>query len=260
MTNQYDYYEDFENYTVDQSAWQGTASAVGIANDNSNYLKYTSNGNTIGAYTNINPISCEGKAVRIEADLKFAPKGTAGNSQFTIGDTAPTFSGGNIGWGIIQGSEGHIIAFEYNTGSTFKVNGTTINSNLIDSWLHMTADVDFESKKVNITLTNNSGVSEEYKNLGFYSSNAITEIGSIYMRAAKSNGTVSVDNLKIAITGDGVPAEPEIKSVLNYKSVYAFGDSIVYGHNTPNEAFMNLIANKYSMNLSLIHISEPTRP
>ena len=28
----------------------------------------------------------------------------------------------------------------------------------------MTADVDFESKKVNITLTNNSGVSEEYKN------------------------------------------------------------------------------------------------
>lgn len=250
MTNQYDYYEDFENYTVDQSAWQGTASAVGIANDNSNYLKYTSNGNTIGAYTNINPISCEGKAVRIEADLKFAPKGTAGNSQFTIGDTAPTFSGGNIGWGIIQGSEGHIIAFEYNTGSTFKVNGTTINSNLIDSWLHMTADVDFESKKVNITLTNNSGVSEEYKNLGFYSSNAITEIGSIYMRAAKSNGTVSVDNLKIAITGDGVPAEPEIKSVLNYKSVYAFGDSIVYGHNTPNEAFMNLIANKYSMNLT----------
>ena len=38
--------------------------------------------------------------------------------------------------------------------------------------------------------------------------------------------------------------------MLNYKNVYAFGDSIVYGHNDPNNAFMNLIAKKYSMKLT----------
>lgn len=203
LAGQYEFYEDFENYGIDQSAWQGTASALSVAEDsNSKYLKYASNGGTIGACTEIDPIDCEGKTVRIEADLKFAPKGTAGNSQFTIGDTAPTFSDNNYDWGIVSNSSGHIIAFEYNTGSTFKVNGTTVSSNLIDSWLHMTADVDFTNKKVNIKITNSDGISEELTDLNFYSSNAITEIGSMYIRAAKANGTVSVDNIKISMTDE----------------------------------------------------------
>lgn len=202
LTGQYDFYEDFEDYTIDQSMWQGTSSTISIMNDSSKYLKYTSNGNTIGAYTGISPINCTGKTVKIEADLKFAPKGTAGNSQFTIGDSAPTFSGGKPDWGIIKDSSGHIIAFEYyNTGS-FMVNGTAINNNLIDSWLHMTADVDFTNKKVNIKITNSDGISEELTDLNFYSSNAITEIGSMYIRAAKANGTVSVDNIKISMTDE----------------------------------------------------------
>lgn len=249
MTAQYDYYEDFESYEVIADAWNGTSSGVGVAADNSKYLKYTSNGNTIGSYTAIEPIDCSGKAVRIEADLKFAPKGTAGNSQFTIGSSTPTFSGNNINWGIIEGSEGHIVAFEYNTGNTLKVNGKTVSSNFIDSWLHMTADADFAAKKVNITLTNDSGDKAELTDLSFFSNNNITEIGSIYVRAAKSNGTVGVDNLSVLITGESIPAEPENKSVLNFKSVYAFGDSIVYGHNAPSSAFMNLLTNKYSMTL-----------
>ncbi|MDO5398839.1 MAG: glycosyl hydrolase 115 family protein [bacterium] len=249
MTAQYDYYEDFEDYEVVPDKWRGTSSAVSIANDSGKYLKYASNGNTIGAYTAIDSIDCAGKTVRIETDLKFAPKGTAGNSQFTIGSSSPAFSGGKIDWGIIEGSEGHIVVFEYNTGSTLKINGTAVSSNFIDSWMHMTADVDFAAKKVNIVLTNDSGETAELDNLRFFSSNDITEIGSIYVRAAKSNGTVGVDNLSVLITGEGVPAEPENKSVLNYKSVYAFGDSIVYGHNAPGSAFMNLLTNRYSMTL-----------
>lgn len=250
MTVQYDYYEDFEDYTLNTSEWSGTASAVSTADDNSKYLKYASNGSTIGAYTTFDAISCANKTVKIEADLKFAPSGTAGNSQFTIGSSSPTFSGNNVNWGIISSSSGHIIAFEYNTGSTFKVNGTTISTDFIGSWLHMSAEADFAQKKINITLTNDSGVKSVLTELDFYSSDDITEIGSIYMRAAKTNGTVGVDNLRIAITGEGIPAELEIKSVLNYKTVYAFGDSIVYGHNAPSNAFMNLIANKYSMYLT----------
>lgn len=68
--------------------------------------------------------------------------------------------------------------------------------------MHMTADVNFASRKINITLTNDNGVNEGLTDLDFYSNNDITEIGSIYMRAAKSNGTVGVDNLTITITGD----------------------------------------------------------
>lgn len=249
MTARYDYYEDFEDYAVDSGAWNGTSSMVSVADDSSKYLKYASNGNTIGAYTAIDAIDCAGKTVRIEADLKFAPTGTAGNSQFTIGSSTPSFSSNKVDWGIIDGSDGHIIAFEYNKGSEFKVNKTAVSSRFIDSWLHMTADVDFAAKKVNILLTNDSGETAELKDLSFFSGNNITEIGSIYVRAAKSNGTVGVDNLSVLVTGEGVPAEPETKSVLNYKNVYAFGDSIVYGHNAPGSAFMNLLANKYSMNL-----------
>ena len=43
-------------------------------------------------------------------------------------------------------------------------------------------------------LSPNSCV-DVYKRQDFYSSNDITEIGSFYLRAAKSNGTVGLDNL-----------------------------------------------------------------
>lgn len=39
---------------------------------------------------------------------------------------------------------------------------------------------------------------------------------------------------------------------LNGKSVYAFGDSIVYGHNTPSQSFMRLLADEYGMNLTML--------
>lgn len=39
---------------------------------------------------------------------------------------------------------------------------------------------------------------------------------------------------------------------LEGKKVYAFGDSIVYGHNTPSKSFMRLIADDYGMNLTML--------
>ncbi len=74
----------------------------------------------------------------------------------------------------------------------------------------------------------------------------MSPIIEFYTRGASGNGTVCLDNLKITVTGDGTPAE---ESVLNGKTVYAFGDSIVYGHKTPATAFMPLISNKYGMKL-----------
>lgn len=40
--------------------------------------------------------------------------------------------------------------------------------------------------------------------------------------------------------------------VLNGKTVYAFGDSIVYGHNAPNNSFMRLLSDDYGMDLEML--------
>ena len=61
----------------------------------------------------------------VNADIKFAPKGTAGNSQFSIGDTSPKFDSNNVNYGFVNKSkkyDGHIIAVEYNSGSALLVN------------------------------------------------------------------------------------------------------------------------------------------
>lgn len=39
---------------------------------------------------------------------------------------------------------------------------------------------------------------------------------------------------------------------LRGRTVYAFGDSIVYGHNTPSKSFMQLTADDYGMNLTML--------
>jgi hypothetical protein len=252
LVGQYDYYEDFENYTVDTDAWKKGSGSVNptVASDSGSYLKFTSNGSTIGAYTTFDEIDCTNKNVKIEFDLKFAPTGTAGNSQFSIGNTSPSFDGSNINYGITGSSgnaAGHIIGLAYNSGSKFLVNGQEASLNFINKWMHVEADADFASKTVTIRLSNDSGDSAVFEDADFYSSSVANNIGSMYVRAAKTSGTVSVDNLFITVTGDSSSGE---QSVLNGKSVYAFGDSIVYGHNAPNNAFMNLLANKYSMYLT----------
>lgn len=40
--------------------------------------------------------------------------------------------------------------------------------------------------------------------------------------------------------------------ILNGKTVYAFGDSIVYGHNAPTKSFMRLLSDDYGMNLTML--------
>lgn len=47
-------------------------------------------------------------------------------------------------------------------------------------------------------------------------------------------------------------------SILKNKSVYAFGDSIVKGHNAPEKAFMNLMANDYEMDLTMYAVNGAT--
>ena len=198
----YDNYDaDFENYTIDDSVltYGGGSPKLTVAKDNENsYLSYASTGSTVGVWQKLDTIDCTNKTVTVNADIKFAPKGTAGNSQFSIGDTSPKFDSNNVNYGFVNKSkkyDGHIIAVEYNSGSTLLVNGQTVSNDFVGSWIHLNAEINFATKKINVTLKNDNDITAELNDLDFYSSNDITEIGSFYFRAAKSNGTVGLDNL-----------------------------------------------------------------
>ncbi len=201
VDGEYDFYADFENYTIDDSVltYGGGSPKLTVANDNENsYLSYASTGSTVGVWQKLDTMDCTNKTVTVNADIKFAPKGTAGNSQFSIGDTSPKFDSNNVNYGFVNKSkkyDGHIIAVEYNGGSTLLVNGQTVSSDFVGSWIHLNAEINFATKKINVTLKNDNDITAELNDLDFYSSNDITEIGSFYLRAAKSNGTVGLDNL-----------------------------------------------------------------
>lgn len=261
LKGQYDYHEDFEAYEINDDEWEhGSGNhSMTLGSDNSTYLNYAcASGSSVGSYTTFNEISCEGKTVKVEADLRFSPKNITGDSQFSIGNTSPSFSSNRISYGF-ENSAGHIIGLVHKANSSsFLVNGQSVSTDLIGDWVHMEADIDFLSKKVTVRLTNDSGYDVTVADADFYSSSVEDNIGSFYMRGAGGGGNVSLDNLTIMITGDGVPAEPEIISPLNYKTVYAFGDSIVRGHNDPNNAFMNVIARDYAVQLNKMAVNGAT--
>ena len=65
------------------------------------------------------------------------------------------------------------------------VNGQTVSSDFVGSWIHLNAEINFATKKINVTLKIDSDITAELNDLDFYSSNDITENGSFYLRAAK---------------------------------------------------------------------------
>ena len=196
--------------------------------------------------------------MHITADVKFTPateaqsNGKIGNSQFAISNVLPSFSGTNITYGINSSCSGHIIVFEYNSGETLAVNGNELSTDFIGDWMHLEADVNFSDKSASITVTNDSGLKAEFEDAEIYSSSFDGNIGSYYMRGAGAYGMVSADNITVKVTGDGGERVPDIESDINFKSVYAFGDSIVYGDEAPQESFMQFIADDYAVDLNMM--------
>ena len=253
--DQYAYYEDFENgYTVDTSKWhQNAGSAPTAKDDATHYIYHTTGDTTTGGYMTFDEVDTAGSTVRISFDLRIGKPNGQGESQFTIGNTKPYFSSNNINYGVNSTSAGHIIGFVYaaKTGS-FTVNGKSLDKGFLDTWMHVEADVDFGSKDVSMKITNDNGLTAEITDAKTMSSVIESNIGSFYMRSGGANGTTSLDNLAIKITGTASDAKPNVESVINFKSVYAFGDSIVYGHNAPQQSFMRLIANDYLTDLNMM--------
>lgn len=97
-----------------------------------------------------------------------------------------------------------------------------------------------------------SGLKAVFEDAEIYSSSFDGNIGSYYMRGAGAYGMVSADNITVKVTGDGGERVPDIESDINFKSVYAFGDSIVYGDEAPQESFMQFIADDYAVDLNMM--------
>lgn len=229
-----------------------------VETDASGYIKYSTGSSTTGGYMTFGEINTETKTVHITADVKFTPateaqsNGKIGNSQFAISNVLPSFSGTNITYGINSSCRGHIIVFEYNSGKTLAVNGKELSIDFIGDWMHLEADVNFSDKSASITVTNDSGLKAEFEDAKIYSSSFDGNIGSYYMRGAGAYGMVSADNITVKVTGDGGERVPNYESDINFKSVYAFGDSIVYGDEAPQESFMQFIADDYAVDLNMM--------
>lgn len=254
---QYEYYEDFENYTVDESKWKlGNKSGYPTVNaDHTKYIKHTTTNSSTGAYTDFDEIDTTEKIVEITADVMFTevPTSGAGLGQFAISNTDPKFSSNNIQYGVNNSSNaGHILVMQYSDGSNFKLNNTDITDVCTaGKWLNIKAEANFSTKNVTITVTSEDGKTKTFTDK-FFSSSVQGNVGAIYMRSPSTNGSVNVDNLTVRVTGNAGPVKPNVESPINYKSVYAFGDSIVYGHNAPDSSFMQLIANDYAINLNMM--------
>lgn len=88
----------------------------------------------------------------------------------------------------------------------------------------------------------NSGKETAYKNGGI-----LLRDGS-YRYSVEYNSNKAAGNFTV---GDN-------ENVLNNKTVYAFGDSIVYGHTEPDKSFIDIIANENNMSLNKYAVNGST--
>ena len=250
-TTQYAYYEDFEDYSVDSTKWTlGAGSLPVLNNDHTNYVYHSTGSSTTSAYTKFDAVDTTGKKVQISYDTKLTTPSGTGLTQLSIANTSPSFSSNNVNYGVNSTTSGHILLLGYQSGS-LTVNGTNASADFMDKWTHVEAEVDFGSKDVSVTLSAD-GVTSQTIETKIYSSTFDSNIGMVYLRSGGSNGAIAFDNFRVMITGSASAVVPDVESVLNFKSVYAFGDSIVYGHNAPAKSFMRLIANDYAMDLNML--------
>lgn len=206
--------EVFDGYDV--NVWSGTKPQL-ITDEENQYIQMETTTSPKGGYVLFDEIDGSNMCFEIEADIKISPADTAGNAQFAIGSSTPTFQNNSPDDGIVKGNEsdpaernsGYILAIEYVTGSTLFVNGESISTDFIGEWMHIKATADFTTKLVKITISDKNGNSETVT-ADFYSSLGDNEsIGSIYMRGARNNGIVAADNLVIKSSEESVYEDAE---------------------------------------------------
>ncbi|MBQ2663028.1 MAG: InlB B-repeat-containing protein, partial [Clostridia bacterium] len=222
-----EYEQSFDGYTLNISDWVlGTSCAktnpnltIETKSGDDKYLKLTQNNTqvaqTIGAYkifdANDRVDIAANPNQTISADVMFGKmngSGSWGTSQISIGSSSLAkssayFSSGEPDYGAASDS-GHILLMQYEGGTgKLTINGQLIaegSNNFADKWINVSADADFTNKTIDATVTIEGGEPVIFKDLQFYAENNINDIGSIYLRAAKPNGAVCIDNLEVYTT------------------------------------------------------------
>lgn len=176
-----------------------------------------------------------------ECDVRLKA-GNNKSTQLALMSDGYTFSSNNVNYGI---GSGYIFKL-YSVNSTeWTINPDTDNKTVTipnTEWVHLKVSGDSESGTTWLKLTNG----EDILYSGAYMK--IFNWTDDMQPLSDASETIDIDSLN----------EKNSDYLLYGRSVYAFGDSIVFGHTKPEESFMQLIAEDYNMDLAMYAVNGAT--
>lgn len=233
--------EDFSDGGYED--WIDSKKTLSIKQDevNGNYLSMNVSSSDSGAYRLFEETEKPVLQYSYECDVRLKA-GNNKSTQLALMSDGYTFSSNNVNYGI---GSGYIFKL-YSVNSTdWTINPDTDNKTVTipnTEWVHLKVSGDSESGTTWLKLTNG----EDILYSGAYMK--IFNLTDDMQPLSDASETIDIDSLN----------EKNFDYLLYGRSVYAFGDSIVFGHTKPEESFMQLIAEDYNMDLAMYAVNGAT--
>lgn len=233
--------EDFSDGGYED--WIDSKKTLSIKQDevNGNYLSMNVSSSDSGAYRLFEETEKPVLQYSYECDVRLKA-GNNKSTQLALMSDGYTFSSNNVNYGI---GSGYIFKL-YSVNSTeWTINPDTDNKTVTipnTEWVHLKVSGDSESGTTWLKLTNG----EDILYSGAYMK--IFNWTDDMQPLSDASETIDIDSLN----------EKNSDYLLYGRSVYAFGDSIVFGHTKPEESFMQLIAEDYNMDLAMYAVNGAT--
>lgn len=233
--------EDFSDGGYED--WIDSKKTLSIKQDevNGNYLSMNVSSSDSGAYRLFEETEKPVLQYSYECDVRLKA-GNNKSTQLALMSDGYTFSSNNVNYGI---GSGYIFKL-YSVNSTeWTINPDTDNKTVTipnTEWVHLKVSSDSESGTTWLKLTNG----EDILYSGAYMK--IFNLTDDMQPLSDASETIDIDSLN----------EKNSDYLLYGRSVYAFGDSIVFGHTKPEESFMQLIAEDYNMDLAMYAVNGAT--
>lgn len=233
--------EDFSDGGYED--WIDSKKTLSIKQDevNGNYLSMNVSSSDSGAYRLFEETEKPVLQYSYECDVRLKA-GNNKSTQLALISDGYTFSSNNVNYGI---GSGYIFKL-YSVNSTdWTINPDTDNKTVTipnTEWVHLKVSGDSESGTTWLKLTNG----EDILYSGAYMK--IFNWTDDMQPLSDASETIDIDSLN----------EKNSDYLLYGRSVYAFGDSIVFGHTKPEESFMQLIAEDYNMDLAMYAVNGAT--
>lgn len=200
----YLYYENFRTLTTDTLAANGWTSAnaqgdLKVAADTTetlgNHLKFGIGTSSRGAVKTFASKYKSDKGLTVGMDIKFNKSNNEAN-QLVLHSGNIAYSDNNVNYGCAGGS---VLIFVQTKDGTATLNGeaTTIPDN---TWVKVFAKCDFTTHKVNVTVTSLDGATSYFNGEVNMADTAADGLSGIYLRSARNNGVISMDNIEIYAT------------------------------------------------------------